>query len=189
MVINKTRSGKEKLVKVTKKTVEFWESLDRKLEKLAKKFSIPFLTIHGTKDQTISLVDATTFSSTIINSTLHLVEGADHNFIGSRNDSSLTYHEEVVSTIISWLSIQSNSLHSFIRAHNTEHPFNSHIIMGLENLKSFRGESKFEVRKYFPKARIIAVEGVQNFRDFGGYPVGDLEGRIVRPGVLFRSGM
>ncbi len=34
--------------------------------------------------------------------------------------------------------------------------------------------------------RIISLEGVHNFRDFGGWPV--LQGGRVRPGVLFRSG-
>jgi len=39
---------------------------------------------------------------------------------------------------------------------------------------------------YINVSRFLAVEGVRNFRDFGGYPVQD--GGIVRERILFRSG-
>lgn len=38
-----------------------------------------------------------------------------------------------------------------------------------------------------PKPPFIPVPGLPNFRDAGGYPIDSQPGRILRPGIVFRS--
>lgn len=38
-----------------------------------------------------------------------------------------------------------------------------------------------------PSPPFIFVEGLPNFRDIGGYPIAAQPGKVVRPGIVFRS--
>ncbi|KAJ3119843.1 hypothetical protein HK098_005100 [Nowakowskiella sp. JEL0407] len=179
VITNRSRSGNEKKVKVYKSTVALWEKMDTELSKL-RYFppQVTFLIIHGTSDETIPLRDPTALASSVPNHHIHLVTGADHNFRGSPTDGGPSYHQQVIDKIVSFLNSEKTTLNSFIRANNTENPLNFHL-----------EKPKVKFTNNFPTSKIIKVAGVQNFRDFGGYPVGDAEGRIIRSRILYRSGM
>lgn len=40
---------------------------------------------------------------------------------------------------------------------------------------------------YIPSPPFIAIEGLPNFRDIGGYPIASAPGKTVRRGIVFRS--
>ena len=40
---------------------------------------------------------------------------------------------------------------------------------------------------HLPCPPFISIDGLHNFRDFGGYPIADRPGKIVRRGMLYRS--
>ncbi|KAI8799322.1 tyrosine phosphatase family-domain-containing protein [Cladochytrium replicatum] len=170
---NLLKNGTSKTVRLTQKTLELWKQWDLlnvpRFKTLPR--SLPILNIHGTEDDIIPVTDAADFSSILANSTVYLVPGANHLFLGD-------YTKVVVDTTTKWLRDQTTSMGSFYRAHCITPP-----VIGA-------GRSRIGKERVGngPDGGVPSslVEGVQNFRDFGGYPVRN--GRIVRWEHLYRCG-
>ena len=120
--------------------------------------SIHVLTCHGTADTIVSLDNPAMIANELGNRhTLCFFEGADHNFKrpATKTTKAGNFNKEVSDYISNWLSIKEYRTR-FYR-------YNKSVMM---------------------VPRWKSVEGVNNFRDLGGYQIPD--GRRVRPGWIFR---
>ncbi|VVT51044.1 uncharacterized protein SAPINGB_P002965 [Magnusiomyces paraingens] len=136
------------------------------------------LTIHGDNDDIIPCEDAYLFADALAgHHELHILSGANHNYVVSTTSvvgdeevgSRRSLVPEVVDLIVDRLTIEKENE----RFHKQEATLGSTAL----------GET--------PVARWKTVEGVLNFRDFGGFPVREKHGlvrRWVRPGILYRCG-
>lgn len=89
--------------KVTKEQVELRSNRDSydAVKHLGRKNSqIRILTIHGSKDKMVHVENAYKFHREIANHTLHIVEGACHNFNG------LMFHDVIVSAVSSFVNLK-----------------------------------------------------------------------------------
>ncbi|KAI8801758.1 tyrosine phosphatase family-domain-containing protein [Cladochytrium replicatum] len=162
------KNGKSRVTRLTESPKRLWKELDDKtvidLKSLPR--TLPTLMVHGTKDNVIPINEIASLSSILANSTLRLVAGADHTFRNGFTDHAVT-------VITDWLHEQTSSMGPFYRAHCITPP-----VIGAG--RSRIGKERAGV-KWVPSS---LVEGVQNFRDFGGYPVRG--GKIVRWEHLYR---
>ncbi|ANB14997.1 hypothetical protein AWJ20_2616 [Sugiyamaella lignohabitans] len=121
------------------------------------------LSVYGLRDDVVSLEDVGKFANDLRQRhTLELLQHADHNFYGLPTPETApkkaNYNPAVVDIITKWLS--SDSLR----------------------------ERFMEINKYSGVVpRWKDVEGVANFRDFGGYKSSKFPSQSVRSGLLFRS--
>jgi protein tyrosine/serine phosphatase/alpha-beta hydrolase superfamily lysophospholipase len=120
--------------------------------------TIPVLSVYGLEDTVVPLEDAARFANDL-KSRHHLefIPLADHNFYGERSDhGKANYNPLVVEMVSKWFSPDSE-------------------------------QTRFmETHKYAGVvSRWTDVQGVNNFRDFGGYKTHN--NTTVRPGLLFRA--
>ncbi|KAI8799323.1 tyrosine phosphatase family-domain-containing protein [Cladochytrium replicatum] len=168
--IDTLKNGASKTVRLTAKTEELWKQWD--IENIPQfkllPRTLPILTIHGTDDALVPVADAADFASNLPNSALHIIRGGDHFFMNE-------HANVVIRTTIDWLHEQTTSISSFYRAHCITPPIIGAGRSRIGKEKAGKGGNPSSL-----------VDGVQNFRDFGGYPVRD--GRIVRWEYLYRCG-
>ncbi|KAI9345137.1 protein-tyrosine phosphatase-like protein [Zopfochytrium polystomum] len=146
-----------------------WQNLDVDMKKTCHiSPTLPVLICHGTADERIPVTDASHFASIIQNCSLRLIDGANHNFSNTTPNSPTTTGVPLLSAILDWFTYETTSLRRFWAAWS---------IVGVHEPKVFPPQT-------CPQ-RIVAVDGVKNFRDFGGYPVGN--GEWIRSGILYRS--
>ncbi|KAJ3312356.1 hypothetical protein HDU76_002903 [Blyttiomyces sp. JEL0837] len=159
------RRGVETIEKVSKPVEEIlkdWERLENEIDKVCYiPRSHPVLSIHGTNDDVVPVNDVATFASSIQNHSLRLVVGGNHNFTGTDGETGKSHASLLCDVILEWISLQ-----------ECERGFR-------EFWRRFWGVGGVDGR-----GRVLDVEGVKNFRDFGGYPVGN--GVWVKTGVLYR---
>ncbi|KAI8803959.1 tyrosine phosphatase family-domain-containing protein [Cladochytrium replicatum] len=171
--VDTLRNGATRALRMTAETLELWKEWDTfmgpKLRALPR--TLPVLTIHGTEDDVVPVRDSAYFATMIPNHTLHLVRGANHLFLNEHG-------EDLISTVTKWLRDQTVTMGSFYRAHCITPP-----VFGAGRSRIGKELAGTGADGGVPSS---LVEGVQNFRDFGGYPVRD--GRIVRWEFLYRCG-
>lgn len=115
---------------------------------------IQVFTIFGTKDHIVPVADSGKWANTFDGRhKLQLIMEGDHNFYGPRgpDNKKVSYNPEVVQAITEYLAPE-------------------------QEYARFLSKNKYSDLI----TRFKEVEGVPNFRDFGGYG-------LVKPGILFRS--
>ncbi|KAA8917173.1 hypothetical protein TRICI_000676 [Trichomonascus ciferrii] len=124
-----------------------------------EKIRCPVLSIYGLDDKIVPLADADRFSQTLKGRhTLRLIANADHNFyqMGSDGRKIANHNVRVTEIVSDWFSAQSERERFLVDYGNVG------VISRWKN-----------------------VDGISNFRDFGGFATRD--GDFVRPGLLYRS--
>lgn len=117
------------------------------------------LSIYGLEDKHIPVEEADQFSQALCNDrhSLRLIFRADHNYVQQvENSKPIKHHDKIADIIEQWFSPDSER-DRFMTVNG--------YVQVISRWKN--------------------VEGVDNFRDFGGYRT--MNGNIVRPGMLFRS--
>lgn len=136
------------------------------------------VTIHGDEDDIIPCEDAYLYDEALKGRhELHILKGANHNYVVTENHKSIigggekkvkkSLVPEVVKIISASFSVEA------------------------ENKRFFEREKTIGSTHNPVLPRWKEVEGVINFRDYGGYPIKAKRGtkRLwVKPGILFRSG-
>lgn len=135
------------------------------------------LTIHGDNDDIIPVEDAYHFAEALEgHHTLRILPGSNHNYIVST--TSIIGDEHA--------SPSKKSLVPHLVSLVTEF-----LATDAENERFHAREQTLGATHNPVQRRWKDVEGVLNFRDFGGFPVREKRGlkrMWVRPGILFRSG-
>jgi dienelactone hydrolase len=80
---------------------QFYEDLDRNRERLlikkaAKKLNKPFLIVHGTEDDTVSINEANALHQWVAGSRLYLIENADHAFNATHPYTAQELNEHIL---------------------------------------------------------------------------------------------
>ncbi|KAJ1552257.1 hypothetical protein HK405_012042, partial [Cladochytrium tenue] len=140
---------------------------------------VPVLTVHGTHDERVPVSDAGDFATAIPNHTLQLLPGARHLFTDATDAARL------VPAVCAWRKDQDTSLGRFYLAWERCPPTPLDLADALASPTSAVAAAPAQSMVTPWPLRIVKVGGVKNFRDFGGYPVGN--GQWVRSGLLFRS--